>query len=360
MKVADARGWNTDMQNAKPLVVALACSLSVGVGQSVGAQAASPALLIPHATWDCGMPDGIVRPEAGTLVFELQMPLERAVDIGQTPYGRRRVAIGLEGSIDGPRLSGTVSTGALDFELTLANGAIEIEQALVLRASDGSYLYARNAGTGAGAADVRVVVDLEAPNDGPHAWLNSRKLVARRELDTAASTMRLAVYDVSSVIVGSASSSSARIAKPAGVVPQPWGYRVKNPNEQPGEVLITENVTLAPSQTVGESKRGNRNIIPITGGTLRGRIAGNILLGGADYQILSPPATIDAHYLWQTDDGETIIVRNGGSFGALVPTFETRIDGPYAYLHTGLYLSSNPGRGEDGVALTFYESASTR
>ncbi len=285
------------------------------------------------------------------------MPLERTVDIGQTPYGRRRVAIGLEGSIAGPRLSGTVSVGGLDFELTLVNGTIEIEQALVLRASDGSYLYARNAGTGADGADVRIVVDLEAPNDSPHAWLNSRKLVARRELDAAANTLRLEIYDVSSVVVGPASASSVRIAKPAGVAPQPWGYRRKNPNEQPGEVLITENVTLAPSQTVGESKRGNRNIIPITGGTLRGRITGDILLGGADYQLLTPPATIDAHYLWQTDDGETIIVRNGGSFGALVPTFETRVDGPYAYLHTGRYLSSNPGRGEGGVAITFYESA---
>jgi hypothetical protein len=53
-------------------------------------------------------------------------------------------------------------------------------------------------------------------------------------------------------------------------------------------------------------------------------------------------------------------VRNGGSFGALVPTFETRADGPYAYLNTGSYLSSNPGRGEGGVALTFYESSSAR
>ena len=125
-------------------------------------------------------------------------------------------------------------------------------------------------------------------------------------------------------------------------------------------MLITENVTLGPSQRVGESKRGNRNIIPITGGTVSGRITGKVLMGGADYQILSPPATIDAHYLWQTDDGETIIVRNGGSFGGLVPTFETRVDGPYAYLNTGSYLSSNPGRGEGGVALVFYESTNAR
>ena len=111
---------------------------------------------------------------------------------------------------------------------------------------------------------------------------------------------------------------------------------------------------------MGESKRGIRNIIPITGGTVSGRVSGKVLMGGADYQILTPPATIDAHYLWETDDGEIIIVRNGGSFGALVPTFETRVDGPYAHLNTGSYLSSNPGRGEGGVALTFYESIGAR
>ncbi|MBN1238376.1 MAG: hypothetical protein JXB36_07730, partial [Gammaproteobacteria bacterium] len=32
------------------------------------------------------------------------------------------------------------------------------------------------------------------------------------------------------------------------------------------------------------------------------------------------------------------------------------VDGPYAYLNEGLYLSSNPAVGQGGVALTFYES----
>jgi hypothetical protein len=219
-------------------------------------------------------------------------------------------------------------------------------------------LYVRNAGTGPNAGDVRVVMDFEAPNASAHAWLNSGKFVARRDLNAAARSMRLAVYDVSKVAAGAGSGIS--IVKPADVAPQPWGYRSKQAGEQQGAILITENVTLGPSQRVGESKRGMRNIIPITGGTVSGRITGKVLMGGADYQILSPPATIDAHYLWQTDDGETIIVRNGGSFGGLVPTFETRVDGPYAYLNTGSYLSSNPGRGEGGVALVFYESAGAR
>jgi hypothetical protein len=303
------------------------------------------------------MPDGIPSPEAGSLVFELEIPLERAVEIGQTQFGRRRVAVGLAGSIAGPRLSGAVTLGGLDFELTLANGTVEIEQALVLQAADGSYIYARNAGTGPNVGDVRVVMDFEAPSGSEHAWLNSGRLVARRELNVAAKVLRLRVYDVAKV---PASNGSTAIAKPADVAGQPWGYRTKTASEQQGAMLITENVTLAPSQRVGDSKRGMRNIIPITGGTVSGRITGKVLMGGADYQLLSPPPTIDAHYLWETDDGELIIVRNGGSFGALVPTFETRVDGPYAYLNAGSYLSSNPGTGQGGVALTFYESVNSR
>jgi hypothetical protein len=347
------------MQKAKTLLFALTALASMALGRSVAAQAtADGRLMIPHASWDCGMPEGIAAPERGELVLEIEIPLERVIDVGRTQYGMRRAAVGLEGSVKGPKFSGTVAPGALDFELTLGNGVIEIEQALVLLAADGSYLYVRTAGTGPNAADVRVVMDFEAPNASEHAWLNSGKFVARRELNAAARSMRLAVHDVARVAVGAGNGIS--IVKPAGVARQPWGYRSKQAGEQQGALLITENVTLGASQRVGESKRGMRNIIPITGGTVSGRITGKVLMGGADYQLLSPPATIDAHYLWQTDDGETIIVRNGGGFGGLVPTFEARVDGRYAYLNAGSYLSSNPGMGQGGVALTFYESTNAR
>ena len=343
--------------NTIPLLSALAL---LALGPLAARAQTSQRALIPHATWDCGMPQGIPRPEAGRLVLEIEVPLERAIDVGQTQYGTRRVAVGLDGSVEGSKFSGKVAPGTLDFELTLANGTVEIEQTLVLQAMDGSYVYARNAGTGPSTDDVRIVMDFEAPNMGEHAWLNSGQFVARRELNVAAKTLRLRVYDVAGVPVGSGKDGTLSIAKPTNVPAQPWNYRLKEASEQPGEMLITENVTLAPSQRVGASKRGDRNIIPITGGTVKGRISGKVLMGGADYQILTPPATIDAHYLWETDDGEVIIVRNGGAFGALVPTFEARVGGRYAYLNTGSYLSSNPGRGDGGVALTFSESARAR
>jgi hypothetical protein len=181
--------------------------------------------------------------------------------------------------------------------------------------------------------------------------------VARRVLNAASKTMTLRVYDVSALTPPANRDGAVRISKPAGVPPQPWDYRRAAPGEKQGTQLITERVTLSPSQSVGATKRGNRNIIPITGGELSGRISGKVLPGGADYQNLANPATIDARYLWQTADGEIIIVRNAGAFGSLVPTFEVRTDSPYAWLNDGLYLSSNPGMSQGGVALTFYESA---
>jgi hypothetical protein len=245
--------------------------------------------------------------------------------------------------------------GALDFELRLSNGTIEVEQTLVVKTSDGKYLYARNAGTGADSNDVRVVMDFEAPNDGPFAWLNSGKYVARRVLNPAAKTLTMRVYDVSGVTVAAASANSIRIRKPEGIPSQPWDYRRLEPSEKQGNVVVTESVTLSASQTVGASKRGNRNVIPITGGELSGRITGKVLFGGADYQSRPNPPAIDARYLWQTSDGDIIIVRNAGS-GTLVPTFEVRTDSRYAWLNTGRFLSSPPGIKPGGVGITIYES----
>ena len=319
-------------------------------------QVSTQRVIVPHESWNCGMPGGIPSPEAGTLVFTAEMPLERVADVGKTQYGRRQVAVASEGTLTGSKLSGMVMTGALDFELILENGVVEVELVMVVKTADGKYVFARSAGTGPDAKDVRVVMDFEAPNASDAAWLNAGTFVARRVINAASKTMTVRVYDVSAVKPPTTPADAIRITKAAGVPAQPWDYRRAAPGEKQGAQLITERVTLSPSQSVGASKRGNRNVIPITGGELSGRIAGKVLPGGADYQNLSNPATIDAHYLWQTTDGEIIIVRNGGTFGSLVPTFEVRADSPYAWLNNGLYLSSNPGPSTGGVALTFYES----
>ena len=313
-------------------------------------------ILVPHKSWPCGMPGGIPVPERGVLVFEANLKLDQIYDLGKTPYGQREVFVIQAGTISGERINGSVMPGGLDFQLNFSNGGMEIEELFVLRTGDGKYIYLRSAGTAAHRSDVRMVPDFEAPNASDYSWLNAGKYVGRRVVDLTAKTMKISVYDVSGVATAADDKNSVRVTKPADVQDQPWDYRKASAEEKRGDELIRENVTLGASQTVGAAKKGNRNIIPITGGTLRGKITGKVLSGGADYQNLANPATIDARYLWQTADGEVIILRNGGTFGLLAPAFEVRVDSKYAWLNKGLYLSSNPGMGAGGVGLTFYES----
>lgn len=283
------------MKNISPFAI-WAILVIWTVGTPARAQSASSrAVLVPHESWTCGMPEGIPVPESGTLLFQAEMALEGVHDVGRTPHGDRQVAVVRDGVLTGDRLSGSVTPGALDFELELSNGVIEIEQILVLETRDGRYIYVRTAGTGRDADDVRIVLDFEAPNESEFSWLNSGRYVGRRVLDRVAGTMTLRVYDTSAVPVAADSGNVVRVIKPAGVPVQPWDYRKAAPSELRGDELIAESVTLSPSLTVGPSKRGSRNIIPITGGELTGRISGRVLMGAPTIRTSRPrpPSTRD-------------------------------------------------------------------
>jgi len=308
--------------------------------------------LVPHPSWDCGMPDGIPPPTLGELVFEAELQLGELHDLGQTQYGQRLQIDITGGTLTGPAIEATVMDRGLDYQLTLANGALEVEELNILQTNDGASILLRTCGTSPGAgAEVRIVPDLEAPSAGSYAWLNTAKLAGVRELDLTQKTLRLRVYDVAAV---TAPSASVAVVEPAGVPDQSWPCATLSGAK--GAVVYTESVGIgAGSVSVGASKRGNRNIIPITGGTTQGRVQGSVLSGGADYQILGSAFELDARYTVHTDDDELIIVRNCGPVGALVPVFETRADGPYAFLNENRWLSSDPGVGLGVVNLTIYE-----
>ncbi len=304
------------------------------------------------------MAGGIPVPESGTLLLQAEIPLDNVYDVGRTPYGQRTVAVTQEGRMSGPKIQATVLPGGLDFELGLANGVQEVEQILVLQTPDKGYAIMRNAGTGISGDDVRVVYDFEAPTDGAYAWLNTGKYVGRRTIDAQHRTMKLSIYDVSNVAVASDAAHVARVEKPAGVPPQPWDYRKPGPGEQRGETILVESVKLGRAQIIRNGKRGARNVIPITGGTLEGTVSGKVLFGGADYQSPTTGPAIDARYMWQTTDGEVIIVRNAGPFNGLIPTFETSVDGKFSWLNSGKYLSSPPGGGGGkggGLSIAMYK-----
>ena len=327
-----------------------------GISEEKDEYAGRETILIPDRSWPCGMAEGIPMPERGEPVFEADLKLDQSYHVGRTPYGERDVYVIQGGTVSGAKIHASIMTGGLDFQLSFSNGSMEIEQIFVLRTDDGKYIYMRSPGSAADWSDVRMVPVFEAPNASDYAWLNEGKYAGRRIVDPAAGTMRISVFDVSRIAVAGDAAASIRVTKPEGLPAQPWDYRKASAAEQRGEELIRENVTLSAGQSVGPTGTGNRNIIPITGGTITGKISGKVLAGGADYQSLANPMTIDARYLWQASNGEVIVVRNGGSMGLLAPAFEARVDGKYAWLNKGLYLSSNPGMGQGGVSLTFYES----
>ena len=297
------------------------------------------------------MPDGIPDPTKGELVFQATMQFGMNRDAGLTNYGRRHVVDIKGGSVTGTRLQATVLTGGFDFELTLSNGSTELEQIGVLRASDGTLIYMRTCGVApAGTAEVRIVPDFEVATSKSIAWLNTGKFVGTRVLDAAAGTVKMSIYDVANVAAG---DPKVRLSDPTDRAQQPWECTKVTGTK--GASVFTENVTLGSSLSVGASKRGTRNIIPITGGTVTGRFAGTVLPGGADYQLLGGTTTLDARYVLQSSDGILLVVRNCGPFGALIPTFETKADGPYAFLNANTFFSSDPGTGAGGVSITFYE-----
>jgi hypothetical protein len=322
---------------------------TTGSGGGTGSDSDS-ATIVPDPSWTCGMADGIPPPAAGTLAFSVSLTVSATHDVGNTQFGKRRQLDVSGGTITGDKLKGTVLTGGLDYELTLSTGAMELEEILIFKTSDNINIFVRNCGVAAaGDAVIRIVPDIEAPTSGSYAWLNTTKLVGTRVVN--GSKIQLDVYDVSQV---SAGEPKVQLKDPAGVPNVSWDCVGGSGSK--GATVFTENVTLGSSFTISNAKRGSRNVIPITGGTTTGKVAGSILNGGADYQLAGTSGTtLDARYTLAPSDGELIIVRNCGPMNSLVPVFEARADGPYGFLTTGKFLSSAPGAGSGGVSITFYE-----
>jgi hypothetical protein len=103
-------------------------------------------------------------------------------------------------------------------------------------------------------------------------------------------------------------SRSQETGKHAAAIPP--GIRV------PGFELLYEcDATLLPAQEFGKTVEGQRRIIGITGGTIRGpNIRGEVVSGGWDWNLsrTDGASTIEAAYYLKTDDGTLIRVFNKG------------------------------------------------
>lgn len=137
------------------------------------------------------------------------------------------------------------------------------------------------------------------------------------------------------------------------------------------DFVYEEVVTLGAAVHPGETPWGERNIVPITGGTFSGPdIKGKILPGGWDWQLASKSGChqIKADYMIQTDDGVIINVLNRGTYCTgkgqkaarllTEPVFEAPL-GKYDWLNEGAYLGTLQGTTVDGkpaVRIRFYKA----
>ncbi|CAN7435618.1 DUF3237 family protein [Rhizobacter sp. LjRoot28] len=311
--------------------------------------------IVPDPSWTCGLPGGIPDPARGAAVFTTTLAADPPRRVGATPYGQRHVTRTQGGTLAGGGLTGSVLPGALDFELLLPSGAVEQEARYTLRAPDQTLIYLRTCGVADGA-DIRFVAEFEAPSASAWQWLNRGTYVGRRQVTPQG--IRLSVHEVSAT--APPGDPVVRVPADPSLPQQAWNCGPPPAGTAQGSQVLQARVSIGSSQTVGESKRGRRNIIPITGGTHSGALgSGAVDPGGADHQLtVAGELQIEARYTVTAANGETVVVRNCGDFasGSLTAVgFEARTDGAHDALNRGRYVGTiAPGLGR--VTITVYEA----
>jgi hypothetical protein len=81
------------------------------------------------------------------------------------------------------------------------------------------------------------------------------------------------------------------------------------------ELMFRASVAVAAPRSLGRTPAGERRIVDIVGGEVTGpRLAGRILPGGADWQIVRDDGTavLEARYTVEAQDGALVYVQNFG------------------------------------------------
>ncbi len=124
------------------------------------------------------------------------------------------------------------------------------------------------------------------------------------------------------------------------------------------EFVYECDATLTPAVEMGKTVDGQRRIIPITGGTVRGpKIRGELLNGGWDWNLSRSDGagSVEAAYYMKTDDGVLIRIVNKGVSGGgppqppaangegffmfTHPEFEAPV-GKYDWMNRGMFVGT--------------------
>jgi hypothetical protein len=159
-----------------PLAAAVAAVLAVGT-----ATAASPEIVAP--------PPGL------TYAFTAHVRIAAPVEQGTVDGGRQRFIAITGGTVEGPRLTGTILPGGGDWQTILPGGLTQVVARYFLRADDGTVIGIENPGVRVASAEVTEQLARNQPVDpsayyfrttprfivtaGPHEWMRRTVFVAR-------------------------------------------------------------------------------------------------------------------------------------------------------------------------------------
>ncbi len=126
-------------------------------------------------------------------LFEIDAEIEQPpMAVGATPEGTRLIANILGGTVDGPKLKGTIARSGADWLMMRADGSLRIDVRAAITTHDGAVIYTTYDGRIAIPAEhmgafaepdglskldpsqyyFRTAPMFEAAMDGPYAWLN--------------------------------------------------------------------------------------------------------------------------------------------------------------------------------------------
>lgn len=131
-------------------------------------------------------------------VCELKVELEPAMIVGDTALGTRRIIPIIGGSVEGPKIKGTILRGGADWQTLRPDGVTDLEAHYQFKTDDGEIVYIKNTGVRSTTPEVaqllaqgkevgsdqyyfRAVPKFEADKNGKYAWLNDAIFICTGE-----------------------------------------------------------------------------------------------------------------------------------------------------------------------------------
>jgi hypothetical protein len=139
--------------------------------------------------------------------FEARVTVDKPIVVGEGPHGLRRIVPISGGTVQGPKLKGTVVPGGADWQFVRPDGTLQIEAKYTLLSDDGVSIMITNRGVRRGPKEVieslgrgeavdpskyyfRTSAEFEAPADSKYAFLNNSVFVGVAERQANAAVIR--------------------------------------------------------------------------------------------------------------------------------------------------------------------------